>query len=127
MSMRRNEEEIRGQLEAERKELIVRIDQEREKASISDDLDNPDITEMASDYDLQQRTSAMAEIFQLRLVEIDQALQRLEEGTYGRCSSCGEEISAERLRMDPLAKFCDRCNEYPLGHDAPIRPTEHPE
>jgi DnaK suppressor protein len=125
--MRRNEEEIRNQLEAERKELIVRIDQEREKASISDDLDNPDITEMASDYDLQQRTSAMAEIFQLRLVEIDQALQRLEEGTYGRCSSCGEEISAERLRMDPLAKFCDRCNEYPLGHDAPIRPTEHPE
>jgi DnaK suppressor protein len=125
--MRRNEEEIRNQLEAERKELIVRIDQEREKASISDDLDNPDITEMASDYDLQQRTSAMAEIFQLRLVEIDQALQRLEEGTYGRCSSCGEEISAERLRMDPLAKFCDRCNEYPLGHAAPIRPTEHPE
>jgi DnaK suppressor protein len=127
MSVRGNEEEIRNQLEAERKELIVRIEQEREKASTSGDLDNPDITEMASDYDIQQRTSATAEIFQLRLVEIDQALQRLKEGTYGICSSCGEEISAERLRMDPLAKFCDRCDEYPLGHEAPIRPTDRPE
>jgi hypothetical protein len=40
--------------------------------------------------------------------------------------ACSEAISPERLRMDPLASFCEDCEEFPIGHDTPIRPTDQP-
>ena len=115
-----DQREIRAALEAEREEMLERIAEVKGRPDPGDDLDNPDITETASDYDILQRASALEEIFQLRLVYIDQALQRLDEGIYGNCAKCGEEISLERLRVDPLAKFCNRCEEYPLDHEPPI-------
>ena len=42
--------------------------------------------------------------------EIDQALARLDAGTYGRCASCGEPIPGERLRAIPWAAVCVPCS-----------------
>lgn len=43
------------------------------------------------------------------LVRIDMALRRLEEGEYGYCSECGEEIPDARLQIDPMAERCVKC------------------
>ncbi|MEU4496044.1 TraR/DksA C4-type zinc finger protein [Streptomyces sp. NBC_00210] len=43
------------------------------------------------------------------LAELDQALERLERGDYGRCEGCGEPIPAERLEARPAASTCVRC------------------
>jgi DnaK suppressor protein len=40
---------------------------------------------------------------------IDEALTRLEEGTYGVCAECGVEISERRLAAVPFAKLCVDC------------------
>lgn len=40
---------------------------------------------------------------------IDEALARLEEGTYGRCAECGTEIKAKRLEALPFARLCVEC------------------
>ena len=40
------------------------------------------------------------------LTEIDAALQRIEDGTYGTCTSCGREIAPERLEVYPWASLC---------------------
>jgi RNA polymerase-binding protein DksA len=40
------------------------------------------------------------------LVEIDAALQRIEDGTYGICEGCGKPIGAERLSAIPWARLC---------------------
>jgi RNA polymerase-binding protein DksA len=40
------------------------------------------------------------------LVEIDAALQRIEDGTYGICEVCGKPIGAERLSAIPWARLC---------------------
>ena len=40
------------------------------------------------------------------LAEIDAALARIEDGTYGRCERCGKEIGAERLEALPWATLC---------------------
>lgn len=42
---------------------------------------------------------------------IDDALVRLEEGTYGLCDDCGSEIPVERLRILPFVNRCVRCQE----------------
>lgn len=43
--------------------------------------------------------------------DIDDALNRLEEGTYGICIDCGEEISEGRLKVVPFAIHCVKCQE----------------
>ncbi len=47
-----------------------------------------------------------------RLVyHIDEALRRIQEGTYGKCANCGEDISVARLEAVPHARLCIECKE----------------
>jgi DnaK suppressor protein len=45
------------------------------------------------------------------LNKVDEALARLEEGAYGNCFECGEEIAKQRLRALPFAVRCRECEE----------------
>ncbi len=45
------------------------------------------------------------------LYRIDEALQMIEEGTYGKCVECGKPIKESRLRAVPFAKLCIACQE----------------
>jgi RNA polymerase-binding protein DksA len=45
------------------------------------------------------------------VLEIEHALRRLEEGTFGVCESCGVEIAKRRLEVLPRARHCLRCQE----------------
>jgi RNA polymerase-binding protein DksA len=49
------------------------------------------------------------------LSEIDAALKRIEEGTYGTCLSCGREIPRERLEAQPWASLCIDCKRRAEG------------
>ncbi len=44
-----------------------------------------------------------------RLEDVDAALRRLDEGTYGACDRCGRPIDPERLAVRPTARTCVRC------------------
>jgi DnaK suppressor protein len=44
-----------------------------------------------------------------RLADLDRAIGRLREGTYGRCEVCGQPIAAERLAARPAARTCIVC------------------
>jgi DnaK suppressor protein len=44
-----------------------------------------------------------------RLVDLDRAIERVDEGTYGVCERCGQPIAAERLAARPAARTCIRC------------------
>ena len=41
--------------------------------------------------------------------EVDRALEKLDEGTYGICDDCGEAIAPERLEAIPWTALCVRC------------------
>ena len=45
------------------------------------------------------------------LKKIDQALEKIENGTYGECASCGEQISPARLMARPVAELCIDCKQ----------------
>jgi RNA polymerase-binding protein DksA len=71
-------------------------------------LDNH-LAEMASitldreiDYSLEESATQV-------VGEIDAALSRIEQGTYGTCERCGQEIPRERLGARPWAKLCIDC------------------
>jgi DnaK suppressor protein len=43
------------------------------------------------------------------LVKIDEAIARIEEGSYGVCEDCGEEIGVKRLEARPVTTYCIDC------------------
>lgn len=54
------------------------------------------------DYTLEENSEHV-------LAEIDAALARIEDGTYGTCTSCGKQIAPERLEARPWATLCIDC------------------
>ena len=65
-----------------------------------------------SEVDIQEDIEfALIQMKAETLQKINEALDRLEEGTYGHCFECGEEIAQPRLRALPFAVRCKDCEE----------------
>ncbi len=58
-----------------------------------------------------ERTEVMGVVDALKtqLEGVDAALARIEEGTYGSCASCGNDIGADRLEFRPSSIYCVSC------------------
>lgn len=73
-------------------------------------FDNPhDIEELALIDMIEDMGVAVADIHRQELVAIDEAIKKLEDGTYGVCSACAEDIDEERLKVVPFATHCVNC------------------
>jgi DnaK suppressor protein len=57
----------------------------------------------------RQHIAALADQVRERLAQVDAALHRLDDGSYGTCERCGQPIGAERLAARPAAATCVRC------------------
>lgn len=65
-----------------------------------------------SEIDIQEDIEfALIQMKAETLNKINEALSRLEEGTYGHCFECGEDIAEQRLRALPFAVRCKDCEE----------------
>jgi RNA polymerase-binding transcription factor DksA len=87
---------------------LVKCDQEH-YASLADRIADPgekSVADLLSDIDLAEITRDVEEIR-----EIEAALLRIAQGTYGRCIECGEAIARERLGAMPAASRCHSCQE----------------
>jgi len=66
----------------------------------------------SSEADIQDEIEfALIQMKAETLAKIEEALRRLDEGTFGYCFECGEEISERRLRALPFALRCKDCEE----------------
>jgi DnaK suppressor protein len=66
----------------------------------------------SSEVDIQEDIEfALIQMKSETLNKIDAALRRLDDGTYGDCFECGEEIAQPRLRALPFAVRCKDCEE----------------
>src|SRR5436309_6728692 len=54
----------------------------------------------------REKDFSILEQVEAELADVDHALQRLDDGTYGTCEACGNTISDERLEAMPAARFC---------------------
>jgi len=68
-----------------------------------------DEDENASEVEEYTDNLALENTLQKQLKEIAEALDRMEEGTYGTCENCGREIDVDRLRAYPAARTCITC------------------
>jgi DnaK suppressor protein len=68
-----------------------------------------DIIDAAIDNSYEDVSSQMVEVESRELLFIQQALSRIDAGTYGRCESCEATISQARLQVLPYATMCIKC------------------
>lgn len=107
--------ELRGILEERRREIVDQV-QGKIRDARTEGANNPtqgvlDAVE-TSEADIQDEIEfALIQMKAETLNKIEEALRRLEEGTFGYCFECGEEISERRLRALPFAVRCKDCEE----------------
>lgn len=82
------------------------------RAEGADNQNEPKDSGGTSEIDIQEDIEfALIQMKAETLEKINQALARLEEGTYGSCCECGDEIAQPRLRALPFAVRCKDCEE----------------
>jgi RNA polymerase-binding protein DksA len=60
----------------------------------------------ATDTEMRELDLSTEVMFEARLRQVDDALRRLDEGTYGTCAVCGKPIPVERLELVPETPYC---------------------
>lgn len=86
----------------------------KEKILEIEDLKNVDVNDDGDYVSLYTNSlidNAISENQIKELKEINDALKRIEDGTYGICEMCGEPIRKLRLKVKPHAKYCIVCRE----------------
>ena len=105
--------ELKSMLEERRRELMTEVHGRLHhvRADVRPDREVLDEGE-SSDVDIQEDIElALIQMKSETLTKIGDALRRLDDGTYGRCFECGEEIAEARLRALPFAVRCKDCEE----------------
>lgn len=102
---------LRRELEQQRAELVdsaPEFDSEafHTRSDVSDGSGETEHLVVAEQKEVSARLDALTE---RAVEEIDEALARMDAGTYGRCVDCDEPIIAERLEAVPAAPTCLRC------------------
>ena len=105
--------ELRRMLEERKREVLTEVqgrirDARSEAASSGKMLEAGESAESDIQEDIE---FALIQMKSETLNKINEALRRLDEGTYGNCFECGEEIAGARLRALPFAVRCKDCEE----------------
>lgn len=100
---------IRRDLEEKRNALRSALEDRRTPRPA--DADNRDRADLANDYRARNRRAALTSMDEQQLAQIDHALTRMDQGSYGMCEQCGNPIAAKRLEFLPQATLCMSCQE----------------
>jgi len=99
---------IKDKLSAELESLTSRLNH------IEKDVAQAHSSDSAEQAQERENDEVLDEIGNETLHSIEQikaALKRIDEGEYGICESCGDEIAVERLQILPETTFCVKCAE----------------
>jgi DnaK suppressor protein len=105
--------ELRAELEHDRDQLrkqIARLEKEFEEES-STRPSSDDEVDTGSATSERERTMSLSRHARGQLTLIDEALRRLDAGTYGTCIVCGQPIDPDRLEARPQSVQCLSCQK----------------
>ena len=93
-----------------RRDVLVREAKEREAAlrAIGEDAES-ELEDAAQDCQMDRILGRLDERERREITEVNDALDRIASGTYGRCTRCGEPIELDRLAALPETAVCVRC------------------
>ncbi len=101
-------EALKAELIQRKADLEQKLTQLNEKVTEEREMDPADQA-ASSTMELLKSSFQNTELEEYHNIEL--ALEKIDEGTYGVCIDCGEPISDKRLKMNPNASRCLRCQE----------------
>ena len=113
--MANNIKQLRAGLESEQKHLREELEQIETNSGLSDERREGSPfgkreEEATESLELEKRLALEKQVSE-HLAEVEHALHKFEEGTYGLCDSCGQPIAPGRLEALPQASLCVECKE----------------
>ena len=103
--------QYRAILEEKRKELAEGFESARSATSQGPDEGDKDYIDYAVSSYTKEFLYSLSDLERGQLVQVESAMQAIDDGTYGTCEECGEEIEEKRLQAVPWATFCLACQE----------------
>lgn len=102
---------IKDMLLKMREDLVRGIARRSKSTAVNAVSDIGDILDSVSEERTRELDMILTDREKQKLKQIDDALDRIEENTYGLCEECGVKIPRARLKVVPFAKYCVECKE----------------
>ena len=102
-------EDVQATLLDMRKKLMPEPSEGLSPRALTGGAESGDELDLASDQQDRELFLLLNKRDRKKLLAINEALDHIQEGTYGVCQECGEKISAGRLKAMPLANYCIDC------------------
>jgi DnaK suppressor protein len=111
---------LRSRLESEKKTLMGELEQHRTNSALTDDRREGSPfgkreEEASESLELERRLALEKQILE-RMVEVEAALAKFADDSYGRCENCGKPVEPARLEALPQAKLCLSCKSLQGGN-----------
>ena len=104
--------ELKRMLDDRRRELQAEVQGKMRDVRADDKMTEVLDAVESAEADIQEDIEfALVQMKSETLNKVNDALNRLDQGTYGNCFECGEEIAEKRLRALPFAVRCKDCEE----------------
>src|SRR5271168_3022725 len=91
--------------------LLAEIESELRAEREANKDEGMDTYDLASEERDREINFILAAREQVKIKQIDDVLERMDEGSYGECESCGMEIAEERLEAMPFTRLCRDCQQ----------------
>lgn len=108
-------EEMKSALLAEKSRMEAELGRFADKTDVPGEYETrfeeigTDRDDNATEVEQYADNVALEENLEGQLAEVNDAIARIEDGTYGKCIACGTDIEEGRLRAYPAAKECMEC------------------
>lgn len=93
-----------------RTEILNKVNAQKEREADSDVIVGDEI-DTASQNSEKEMYFELAAADKITLNDINDALLKIEKGSYGKCECCGCEIPLERIKAIPWVRYCIQCQE----------------
>jgi len=102
---------MREQLGEMKTKLLSELDSELRAEREGNKDEGMDTYDLASEERDREINFILSDRERVKIKQVDDALDRLDDGTYGVCESCGLEIAEERLQALPFTRLCRDCQQ----------------
>src|SRR5881227_1430123 len=98
-------------LTAQKQQILRQLDEELKEGKEGAPDEGMDTYDLASEERDREINFILSDRDRNKIKDIDDALNRLDDGSYGVCESCGLEIAEERLKAMPFTRLCRDCQQ----------------
>lgn len=91
--------------------IVAEIESELKAEREGNKDEGMDTYDLASEERDREINSILSDRERAKIKQIDDVFERMEEGSYGECESCGLEIAEERLEAMPFTRLCRDCQQ----------------